>query len=110
MKTFSKVQVLVLSVAIFLAGMSFHRWFAPARVAAESQSYNFYVEPGSVTMQPPDKSGQFYGKMMVDMETGNIWGFPTIVASPYPVDAVHTSPPTSHPVFLGRFDLAATRK
>ena len=58
----------------------------------------------------PNKSGQFYGKLMVDMETGNIWGFPTIVASPYPVDAVHTAPPTSHPVYLGRYDLAATRK
>ncbi len=110
MKVLSLAQVLVLSVVAFLAGMSSHQWLVPARVAAQSQAYNFYVEPGSVAIQPPDKSGQFYGKLMVDIETGNIWGFPTIVASPYPMDAVHTAPPTSHPVYLGRYDLAATRK
>lgn len=110
MKAFSLVQVVVISVSLFIDGISFHEWLIPAHAQAEAGRYNFYIEPGNVTIQPPDKSGQFYGKLMVDMDTGNIRGFPTMTASPYPVDSIHSAAPVSHPIYLGRYDFAGARK
>ena len=47
---------------------------------------------------------------MIDMRTGDIWGFPTLVEGPYPVDATKTEPPKSRPMYLGKFILSeATR-
>jgi hypothetical protein len=40
---------------------------------------------------------------MIDMRTGDVWGFPTLVQSPYPVsaNAGNTKPPKSEPIYLG---------
>jgi hypothetical protein len=46
------------------------------------------------------------GKVVVDLVTGKVWGFPTLSDNPYPVDTVHTILPVSHPIYLGRFDLS----
>jgi hypothetical protein len=83
----------------------------PAPVQAQvSDGHAFYVEPGYTMLRKPDGTGQMYGKMMIDMRTGDIWGFPTLVEGPYPVDATKTEPPRSHPMYLGRFVLSeATR-
>jgi hypothetical protein len=53
----------------------------------------------------PDGSRQVYGRMMIDMRTGKIWGFPTNTQDPYPVNPVDTKPQTSHPFYLGKFAL-----
>jgi hypothetical protein len=58
----------------------------------------------------PDKTQQFYGKVVVDLDNGKVWGFPTVTPAPYPVDSLNPAPPTSRPVYLGRFDLAAMKK
>jgi len=47
---------------------------------------------------------------MVDTDGGNIWSFATNTASRYSVDSVHTTPFVSHPVYMGRYDFAGTRK
>jgi hypothetical protein len=41
--------------------------------------------------------------MVVDLRTGKIWGFPTTTQDPYPITNTTTTPPTSHPFYLGRF-------
>jgi hypothetical protein len=44
----------------------------------------------------------------VDVE--EIWGFPTLVAGPYPVDIAGNKPPVSKPIYLGAFDLTAMHR
>ena len=59
----------------------------------------------------PDGSRQVYGKVVVDLRNGKIWGFPTLTAdSPYPVDQVNSAPPTSHPFLLGKYAFGDTDK
>lgn len=62
-----------------------------------------YVEPGSTMLRSTDGNTQIFGKMVVDMNTGTIWGFPTLTGAPYPVDITTAKPPVSHPMYLGRF-------
>jgi hypothetical protein len=42
--------------------------------------------------------------MVVDLRNGDICGFPTLTGSPYPVDTTVSTPPTSRPLYLGKFD------
>jgi hypothetical protein len=58
---------------------------------------------GVVMLKSSDGSKQLYGRMVVDLRTGKIWGFPTITTDPYPFDALNSKPQTSHPFELGRF-------
>jgi hypothetical protein len=44
--------------------------------------------------------------MVVDLRNGDVWGFPTLLGSPYPVDPTRSQPPTSTPIYLGRFDFS----
>jgi hypothetical protein len=46
------------------------------------------------------------GKVFIDMRNGDIWGFPTLSSTPYPVDLVNSTPPVSAPMYLGRFDFS----
>jgi hypothetical protein len=55
---------------------------------------------------PPDRDVY----MVIDLSTGKMWGFPTLVQAPYPQDATSTQPPTSEPFLLGTFDLGAIQK
>jgi len=97
-------------IAISLALLAIHPMFQAKPVFAQVGISDLYIEPGTTMIQAPDRSSQFYGKIMVDLHTGRIWGFPTLGTAPYPVDNVHTTPPISHPIYLGKFDLAAMEK
>lgn len=79
-------------------------------VQAQAGNGNWYVEPRTVLITAPDGLGQEQGKVMIDLRTGDIWGFPTKSMLPYPVDPVRKEPPIVKPVYLGRFDLAAARR
>ena len=106
---FTKAMLVVIAV---LLGMLVLRPVAqPAAAQAQaSDAHPFFVEPGYTMLRKPDGTAQVYGKMMIDMRTGDIWGFPTLVAGPFPVDAAKTTPPKSHPMYLGKFELSeATR-
>jgi len=46
------------------------------------------------------------GKVVVDLRTGKVWGFPTMTSDPYPSSVTQTAPQTSHPFVLGKFVLA----
>jgi hypothetical protein len=99
---------LTLSLIVALLGILVLRpFFQPAPVQAQAvDGRTFYVEPGYTMLRKPDGSGQMYGKMMIDMRTGDIWGFPTLVDGPYPVDPGKSEPPHSRPVYLGKFVLS----
>jgi len=101
------VKLLLLMIALFLGALVFRPVVQPTSVQAQSvDARSLYVEPGYTMLRKPDGSGQMYGKMMIDMRTGDIWGFPTLVEGPYPVDVAKSEPPKSHPMYLGKFVLS----
>ncbi len=94
----------LLIIALLLAILVFHPVLQPVPVRAQaSEAYPFYVEPGYTTIRKPDGSSQVLGKVFIDMRTGDIWGFPTLAQSPYPIDVTQSKPPKSYPVYLGKF-------
>ncbi len=105
------VKLMLLLTVLLLSALVFRPVVQPAPVLAQSaDGRSFYVEPGYTMLRKPDGSGQMYGKVMIDMHTGDIWGFPTLVEGPYPVDPGKSEPPKSHPIYLGKFMLSdATR-
>jgi hypothetical protein len=83
----------------------------PPRVLAQSLSSGsgIYVEPGTTMLRAPDGSRQVLGKVIIDLSSGNVWGFPTTVEQPYPIDMTTSAPPTSKPFLLGKFDFSQMR-
>src|ERR1019366_1162689 len=74
------VKLMLLMIVLLLAAVVFRPVVQPAPVQAQAaDSRSFYVEPGYTMLREPDGSGQMYGKVMIDMRTGGIWGFPTLV-------------------------------
>jgi hypothetical protein len=101
---FAVTMALIATVREFL-------WASPRAFAQGlPPDRDIYVEPGVWMLRAPDGSRQVFGKIVIDLSTGKIWGFPTLVQQPYPQDATSTQPPTSEPFLLGTFDLAAIQK
>jgi hypothetical protein len=99
---FTKAMLVV--IAILLAMLVFRPVIQPVPVRAQvEEGYPFYVEPGYTMLRKPDGTAQMYGKMVIDMRSGDIWGFPTLAQGPYPVDTAKTTPPKSSPMYLGKF-------
>lgn len=97
-------KTFLLLIAVFLGILVFRPMFQPAPVRAQAEeAYPFYVEPGYTTIRKPDGTAQMYGKVIIDMRNGDIWGFPTLTTSPYPIDSAQTKPPKSSPMYLGKF-------
>ncbi len=105
MRTDMNLKLLLCVIAILLGIIALRPFFTAETVHAQgSDVYPFYLEPGYIMLRAPDGSQQVMGKMVVDMRTGAIWGFPTYQSSPYPVDSTRTVPPVSVPMYLGKFD------
>ncbi len=86
--------------------------FMSAPVEAQTPSNkDIYIEPGVVSIRNPDGGGTIGdGRLMIDRKTGDVWGFPTQSGgAPYPIDPTSKTPPTSKPVYLGKFDLSAMK-
>ena len=95
---------LLFVIAIALVAIAVRPILAPHAAEAQSSSiYPFYIEPGSELLRAPDGSKQVYGKVVVDMRTGKIWGFPTLGQQSYPANQLQSKAPTSRPFELGRF-------
>jgi len=106
----SNVKVVLIAVAGVLAFVGLRAVFN-SPVEAQSPNVSLYIEPGTVTIRTPDGGGTIGdGKMVIDLKTGNVWGFPTnLTGSPYPVDPITNKPPVSKPIYLGRFDFSETK-
>jgi hypothetical protein len=99
---FSRSLLAVIAVA--LVAVALRPYIAPASAHAQSgAAYPVYIEPGVQMLKSPDGSKQLYGRVVVDLRTGKIWGFPTMTTDPYPFNALNSKPQTSHPFALGRF-------
>jgi hypothetical protein len=111
MKT-DTLKIFLLTLAtIALIVIAVRPYVAPdAALAQPSSPYPLYIEPGTKMLRAPDGSRQIYGRVVVDMRTGKIWGFPTFTSDTYPVDAMDTKPKTSHPFVLGQFAFEDTDK
>ena len=48
-------------------------------------------------LRQPDGSGQAYGKVVIDLRNGKIWGFPTGTLDTYPSNPLDSKPVTSTP-------------
>ena len=98
-------------IAIALAVIAFRPIVRPpAAMAQEEALSHVYIEPGVHALVAPDKSQQVLGKVVVDLRTGNVWGFPTTTKVPYPVDSLKNTPPVSYPIYLGKFDFASMQR
>ena len=103
-------KIVLTAIAVLLGVLTLRPVVNPARVWAQSDNANLYIEPGTVSIRKPDGSFLGDGRMVIDRKTGDIWGFPTYVAgAPYPVDPLNT-PPTSKPTYLGHFDFPAMKR
>jgi hypothetical protein len=97
-------RFLLAVIAIALAAIALRPYMAPGPAHAESgAAYPVFIEPGVQMLKASDGSKQLYGRVVVDLRTGKIWGFPTMTTDPYPFNALNSKPETSHPFELGRF-------
>jgi hypothetical protein len=111
MQTQTVRNMLLLLIAVALAAIALRPYVAPDPVRAQSGSpYPLYIEPGTQMLRAPDGSRQVYGRVVIDLRNGKVWGFPTTTGDTYPVNTIGTTPPTSHPFLLGRFAFDDTEK
>lgn len=103
-------KILLLAIAVFLGTIALRPVLAPPPVRADAQTYPFYIEPGTAMLRAPDGSRQVWGKVVVDLRNGKVWGFPTLTQDPYPVDQINSLPPTSRPFLLAKYAFADTDK
>ena len=103
---------LLFIIAVALVAIAVQPIFAPRPAEAQSGNpYPFYIEPGSEMLRAPDGSKQVYGKVVVDLTSGKIWGFPTNAPQSYPIVGMQNNkPPVSRPFELGKFAFEDTNK
>src|SRR5579885_931920 len=89
--------------AVLLGIIAFRPFFTATAVRAQVNSNDVYIEPGVYMLRAPNGQRQVLGKVVVDLRSGNVWGFPTLSGDPYPVNTLNQDPQTSHPLRLGRF-------
>jgi hypothetical protein len=78
---------------------------SPAPASAQTSARNLFIEPGTIDI-PLAQGGNALGKIVVDLDTGETYGFPVFGPKmPYPgLQVSERTPLTSRPVYLGRFD------
>ena len=103
MKNDRASKLLLSVIAIALVAIAIRPYLAPEPAHAQNAAYPVFIEPGVQMLKSSDGSKQVYGRMVVDLRTGKIWGFPTMTTDPYPFNALNSKPETSHPFELGRF-------
>jgi hypothetical protein len=107
MRTDTYLRVVLTVIAAALCAIAIRPLAHPVPAAAQTVNQDLYIEPGVYLLRSPDAMKQQLGKVMIDLHTGNIWGFPTASDTPYPVKLSGSAPPVSQPFLLGRFDLDA---
>ncbi len=104
MRQASTTNILLLVIAAALIVIAARPLRTPPAAQAQAlEPYAVFIEPGTQMLRSPDGSQNVYGRMVVDLQSGKIWAFPTLNSAPYPVDIGSTKPPVSHPFLLGTF-------
>lgn len=99
-------RIALTAIAFFLAVIALRPLFTPVPASAQSISSSIYIEPGTQMLRSPDGLRQVWGRVVVDLRTGKIWGYPTGTTDTYPVSLTTSQPPTSTPFLLGKLDLS----
>jgi hypothetical protein len=102
----SYTKVILTVIALSLVALAFR----PIAVQAQADHPRFYVEPGNTLIRKPGGDVQVQGRVFIDLQNGDIWGFPTNTDLPYPVDLINNNPPVSTSIYLGRFDLSGMKR
>ena len=97
------VKSVLVVIALLLGVVAFRPVAQPPSVMAQSGSpFPFFIEQGTVSLRKPD-GNTTWGKVVVDMRTGDIWGFPMRAQNtPFPVFGPGNSATVSRPMYLGR--------
>jgi hypothetical protein len=104
-------NLLLGTIAAALVSIAVRPYVEPNVVHAQTGNQrDFYIEPGVQMLRMPDGRGQIFGKVIVDLRNGRIWGFPTYSSDVYPTNLKDGKPPVSHPFPLGQFALDETSK
>lgn len=104
-------KAVLTAIALLLAVLAVRPAVTPLPAHAQSDKPNLYIEPGVTSIRKPDGSGLGDGKMVIDLNTGDIWGFPTMLGgAPYPVDISVSTGGVSKPVYLGHFEFSAMKR
>lgn len=102
-------KAVLTAIALLLATLAMR----PTAVQAQIEpATTLYVEPGTSPIRNLNGGVPSDGKVVINLSTGDVWGFPTHGAgAPYPIDALPLSgrAPVSKPVYLGKFDFASIR-
>ena len=105
------VKIALTAIALSLAAIALHPYLNPPRSFAQSTAPELFIEPGVYMLRASDGTRQQLGKVVVDLRTGKIWGFPTGTDAPYPfVLATGSELPISRPFLLGKFDMTPLEK
>src|SRR5580698_7415366 len=104
MRKDSLTHALLALIAVTLIAIAVRSYIEPASAQAQSAApYPFYIEPGVQMLHRAGVTENLYGRVVIDMRSGKIWGFPTGTIDTYPTNALDTKPITSHPLYLGEF-------
>ena len=103
-------KIVLSAIALLLGVVAIRPIVSPVPVRAQADSARFYVEPGIILIRKPGDQVQVQGKVFIDLQSGNIWGFPTNPDLPYPVDFINEKPPVSKAIYLGKFDLSSLKR
>ena len=105
----NRLNLLALLAAIWV-GAELRSLFNGEVAHAQNVERDWHIEPGTTVVRDPVNGVQMQGKIVIDRRTGDVWGFPTASSAPCPVVLGSGAPPTSVPVYLGRFDFARARR
>jgi hypothetical protein len=95
-------KVVLTAIVLLLGAVAIQPLLNPVPVRAQTESPNLYIEPG-LTRIPDAHGAETLGKLVIDLKTGDTWGFPMIVTA-------YREPAVSKPVFIGRFDFSAMKR
>lgn len=91
-------------IAIALVAIALRPYIEPMPAKAQSTvPGSLFIEPGTQMLRAPGGSGQVFGRVVVDMRTGKVWGFPTPTGEAFPFSSFDQTPQVSHPFYIGRF-------
>src|SRR4051794_26851330 len=95
------IKAVLTAIALFLGMLVAQPLLRPVSAFAQAENAGFYIEPGTTVIRRPDGSSPGEGKIVVDLRSGDVWGFPTNLAgAPYPIATVG-QPAVSKAVYLG---------
>ena len=106
MKPITTTNILLSIIALLLFAIAIRPFRNPEPVQAQSSRGDaLFIEPGVHMLRAPNNRRQELGKVVVDLRTGRIWGFPTNGQQPYPMNTVTSTIEVSRPFEIGRFAL-----